>query len=370
MEIQGLEISNIPGMGKNQKSDVEIGVFLEILNPLIESEEIDVELVDLDLKLGEGDEEENTEDLAVMLNMPWIGIREIKTSIPQEKDMIVLEGTKELSQGETYIDEGNRQLFSEDMDEIQDSPINSLDKESMKGFKEMESLFHENKDVSMKDEGFLIEDTSQDEALDFVEKVNLEVKEEIPKKLAEEVIEDKFPIKEKTIDSKDNQWTSISPMEIQKNTVELNKDINFQDQSIITENIERVSESIIKLMEVNTQGDTQVMKVKLYPEDLGNVDITLRMEEGKLVANILVDNESAKQLFINNIQELNQNLVKQNIHIGDMNVDLSNSSQGNSEQNGKNPFKPNKNFNINSGTLSTSSGHETILHPQGVSILA
>lgn len=88
------------------------------------------------------------------------------------------------------------------------------------------------------------------------------------------------------------------------------------------ENIQRLNDSIIKLIETTTVDNKSVMKVKLYPEELGTLDLTLEMQEGKLIAKIMVDNESVKQLFSDKLGELNQNLVKQNINIQDFKVEV------------------------------------------------
>ena len=112
------------------------------------------------------------------------------------------------------------------------------------------------------------------------------------------------------------------------------------------------------------------MKVKLYPEELGSVDITLTMDEGKLVAKILVDSDHVKQLFANSIEELNQNLLKQNIHIGDVQVDLNNSSSGNQQQKDGNYFAPRRNFNFDEKVISSKSSEDNVYETGAVSILA
>ena len=91
---------------------------------------------------------------------------------------------------------------------------------------------------------------------------------------------------------------------------------------VAKENIQRLNDSIIKLIDTTTVDNKSVMKVKLYPEELGTLDLTLEMQEGKLVAKIMVDNESVKQLFTDKLGELNQNLVKQNINVQDFKVEV------------------------------------------------
>lgn len=99
------------------------------------------------------------------------------------------------------------------------------------------------------------------------------------------------------------------------------------------ENLQKVNDTIIKLMETTKQGNVSEMKVKLYPEELGSVDVTLRMENGKMIAKILVDNEQVKQLFANKINELSNNLEKQNISIDKIQIDVNSNTNFGSRPN-------------------------------------
>jgi len=95
----------------------------------------------------------------------------------------------------------------------------------------------------------------------------------------------------------------------------------------------------VRLMETISDGDTNIMKVKLYPEELGVVDLLLHMEEGKVTMKILVDNEFIKQQFANKLPELQDNLHKQNVQLDKVQIDLNNQESGNTHQN------PNQNAN-------------------------
>ena len=54
------------------------------------------------------------------------------------------------------------------------------------------------------------------------------------------------------------------------------------------------------------------------------------MEEGKLIANIMVDNEQIKGMFIKSINELSESLLKQNIQMERINIDLKPNTNSNS----------------------------------------
>ncbi len=104
--------------------------------------------------------------------------------------------------------------------------------------------------------------------------------------------------------------------------------MNSLEGEYSNENLQKVNDSIIELIETTSDGDTSVMKVKLYPEELGTVNVILHLEEGKVMAKILVDNESVKQLFQSKLSELNDNLNRQNIQLDEVHIDLNDQGDG------------------------------------------
>lgn len=385
MKVEGMEFSNFPGINKSQKMDAELGDFLAILNPLIVDElagtilEEDAELIDLMVGEEGEKEEENDDELALMSNMIWMGTREIKTSPYQEDsleevgqvsgdlmdktDLINLDEIENFFNEDRVIMEGqvDKITWEENLEKSMNGESNEgIDKDGIK-FPEKAEVNFEDRINNQESQSIFREATSKVEKQDEIGIGDL-TKEDVPK--------EGLGLGEKDRDLRENQWTNLLSREVQKNNMESHIEAEFQEEVLSTENIVRVSESIIKLMETSTQGDTKVMKVKLYPEELGNVDITLKMEEGQLIAKILVDNDHVRQLFTNNIQELNQNLIRQNIHIGDMQVDLNNNSHGNQEQDGRNQFKPNKSINIGDRSIRETSSREVRVSPGEISVLA
>ena len=102
------------------------------------------------------------------------------------------------------------------------------------------------------------------------------------------------------------------------------------DVKLSSENVQKLNDTIIQLLETTKEGDTSVLKVKLYPENLGRVDVSVKMEEGKLIANIMVDNEQIKGMFTKSINELSESLLKQNIQMERINIDLKPNTNSNS----------------------------------------
>lgn len=96
-------------------------------------------------------------------------------------------------------------------------------------------------------------------------------------------------------------------------------------EELMEQNIENINNSISTL--ISKSGDMSKMNIKLYPEELGSLDIELIMEGSVLKARLLVDNEITKNLFNQHLDELSQALLKQEITVEEFFVDLKDSQQ-------------------------------------------
>lgn len=109
------------------------------------------------------------------------------------------------------------------------------------------------------------------------------------------------------------------------------------------ENMDIFNDSIIELIQLREEGDASIMNVKLIPRELGSIDISLKMEQGKIVAKIFVENEEMKQLFASSVKSLSQNLQRQDIAIEEIQIDLgtnSDNASNNQENRGQErPFR-------------------------------
>lgn len=79
----------------------------------------------------------------------------------------------------------------------------------------------------------------------------------------------------------------------------------------------------------------EVMKLTLQPESLGQLEILVKFEEGKISAKFIVGNETIKELVEKSLPLLEQNLVKQQISVGKVDVSLPTTSQGSFDFNGQ-----------------------------------
>ena len=185
---------------------------------------------------------------------------------------------------------------------------------------------------------------------------------EVPVEDVSEVSSDKnYLSNDEDLSSDKNTDKNLSPMEQkpeynllgirssepEKNTVKPGLDIRNDSPSRVdfNDNLQKINDTIVKMMETGKDGNAEMMKVKLFPEELGEVNIALKMEAGKLTARIQVDNDVVKALFTEKLNELNSNLVKQNIRLDSINVDL-NMNSGN-----HNSFNFQESFNQQRGSL-------------------
>lgn len=87
-------------------------------------------------------------------------------------------------------------------------------------------------------------------------------------------------------------------------------------------NIQIASSEIIHRMKTLSEGESTAVKVKLHPEGLGEMEITMSMEKGKLSGSILVENKEIRQIFTDRIHELSQTLKESNISVAKFDVGI------------------------------------------------
>ena len=79
--------------------------------------------------------------------------------------------------------------------------------------------------------------------------------------------------------------------------------------------------------------------VKLYPKELGNVNVNLNLDNGVVHGRFLVDNDEAKNLLMQNLDHLKEMLQESGIEVGDFSVNVSDQKEqfaGDDSGNGKN----------------------------------
>lgn len=163
----------------------------------------------------------------------------------------------------------------------------------------------------------------------------------------------------------------------QQNTEGVLKNIHtgakIVDNKGFESNMDLASKEIVHRVETMTEGERQTIKVNLYPEELGEMEIALSMEEGKLTGKITVQNSDIRQMFSDKLNELNQNLRDQNINVAKLEVGISTGHEGQQKgQERRGRYKAaNKNVRLYGDVqFAANSAYESKAELNGINVLA
>ncbi|WDV47695.1 flagellar hook-length control protein FliK [Clostridiaceae bacterium M8S5] len=156
-------------------------------------------------------------------------------------------------------------------------------------------------------------------------------KNEVSTKKSDESKENTMmPVKIINIKEKANINSNQMFMNLSKGTQETNQEIKVEN--ITTKNIEyqnileQVTKGTVKVINENQS----MINIKLKPETLGNMTLKVVVEEGKVVAEAVVENQAVKNILLSNIQELKDNLSQQGLDV--QKLDVSVGKEGMSQQ--------------------------------------
>jgi|GEM_PF-7033834 len=141
------------------------------------------------------------------------------------------------------------------------------------------------------------------------------------------------------------------------------------------ENLEVVTKEILHRMETLTEGNKTMIRVKLHPEEMGEMEVSLSMEEGRLTGKIIVGNKEIQQIFTEKLNELSQTLKDNRIDVASFEVKISpdlNQNQDHSRHQGRRAVEY---FNKFNGHRNGSTQTEEWLRPEnttnrGIDLLA
>ncbi len=280
-------------------------------------------------------------------------------------DSIIEEASKEgesIKSQETVEKVGKEELFSKEVQrlrpiidslikEVSDEALSIKSQETVEKGGKKELLSKE--DIAMKVQEDIVKiDKEHVIGKDVkISKDPLDILTEEVFKVADDVDNNNLTLISKTTKSKENIEKPIQKLDQKPDTAEIAKSIdsnfisnrvqnaflnlNEINDKLSLENLQGIEDSIVKFMEVSKEGDSSVMKVRLYPEELGSINISLKLSEGKLIADIIVGSEKIKELFLNSSNILNRALIEQNLPIKSINVsvdDAFNSFEGFNEE--------------------------------------
>ena len=98
--------------------------------------------------------------------------------------------------------------------------------------------------------------------------------------------------------------------------------MNFaEDNKVVTETIDIVTECVVKYMIKNSMEE---LNVKIYPKELGEITIKLISEVGVMKAEIKAASKETYNLLNSSLNEIKKTLENQNIRIQDVNIGIYN----------------------------------------------
>ena len=102
----------------------------------------------------------------------------------------------------------------------------------------------------------------------------------------------------------------------------------FVKYSDMLENMDRLS----KLMQGNTDKTLKNVTLELSPPELGKMTIDVSVKDGHATAAIKVETDGAKQMLLNNVEQLKRNLESHGIKLENFEVELNKQNQQEREQ--------------------------------------
>ncbi len=121
-----------------------------------------------------------------------------------------------------------------------------------------------------------------------------------------------------------------------RNDRELKAEINTAAKTPFADQLK----DIINNSRINVRNDKNAdITIKMNPENLGDMRVKMEMENGIIKANFTVATEEAKELLLQNIEELKNSLSSGGISIGEMKVSVKNENNGENRN-----FIPEKNI--------------------------
>ena len=146
---------------------------------------------------------------------------------------------------------------------------------------------------------------------------------------------------------------SIQTSEEQKGAVLLDRQLNEKGTQELTKNIRFV-------LKDNKEGE---IKLILKPESLGKVRINLNLQENNIVGKIIVENNSVRQAFMNNLADLTKALEDSGFSSASLDV-----SVGGGQADGRQQYREEKPVYFNGSVLNDMDGQIPVVYEEGLAL--
>lgn len=174
------------------------------------------------------------------------------------------------------------------------------------------------------------------------------VKEELEIKKNSHLKESVTEIKPKQDDSKKTETAVQKNSEISDKNFALNSNYSFensqnqtidgnmktQENQAVAKNMnyEAMYSQVDSFIKMNFNPETREMKMRLTPDDLGEVEVKINIDKNIMIAEFTVENQRVKEVLESRFNELKNNLNEKGIDVSQINVSISNGDSSRQEQ--------------------------------------
>lgn len=120
---------------------------------------------------------------------------------------------------------------------------------------------------------------------------------------------------------------SNSQIQIENNSISsnINKSINNLKENIIR-NIDNqdIIDQILEKTKINIKGEMSEIKIKVKPEDLGDITLKVATQNGIVTAKFIAENQKIKEIIESNLNILKDSLSEQGLNISQLSVSVGN----------------------------------------------
>lgn len=149
---------------------------------------------------------------------------------------------------------------------------------------------------------------------------------------------------------------------IQDSLNQVNETTGVSDYSMVSPS--QVIDQIVEQVKVQMNQDNTTLQMQLYPEHLGKIQINVVSKDGIMTAQIVAENDAAKQAIEGGLASLKESLENQNIKVDAIEVMVSTTGfQQNDEKNG---FSENKSNTKHGRKIDLSELDEEDLAPEDI----
>lgn len=290
---------------------------------------------------------------------PRMDIKQVDLSAVKEKSDEQTVVKERLVSGESNISESNiedKKVVSEgkaDERELKkDENVAGLKENGLKeNFKERTNFVKNDNEIKNGLNHLNLEADKTAKMVSEFEKTDLKetaVKEESEIKKNSHLKESVAEIKPKQDESKKTETVVQKNSDVSDKNFVLNNNYSFensqnqtidgnmktQENQVVSKNInyESMYSQVDSFIKMNFNSETREMKMRLTPDDLGEVEVKINIDKNIMIAEFTVESQRVKEVLESRFNELKNNLNEKGIDVSQINVSISNGDNGNRQE--------------------------------------